>query len=168
MSKRLEEIIGNVVAVIALLLFLFLMGQSLGHLIVERKVNDTITIVNESHTTDTIYKIDTIVVSKPKLVYVDRIKTIYVEDSVDVEQKVYCDSNYTAWVSGIDPELDSIRVYNHITSIFDTITIVRDNYITTNSKKKNWSLGVSAGYGVGNNGLSPFVGITLTRNLFRF
>lgn len=36
--------------------------------------------------------------------------TLYVE--VTREQKVYRDTNYTAWVSGILPALDSIQIYN--------------------------------------------------------
>ena len=53
---------------------------------------------------------DTICVSSRKCIGVsDTIKdSVFVE--VPIEQKVYSDSNYTAWVSGYNPKLDSIHI----------------------------------------------------------
>ena len=86
-------------------------------------------------------------------------------DSVAVEipitQKVYEDSAYTAWVSGYQPSLDSLRIYRQT----QTITIVE------REKPKRWSVGVTAGYGLtmqGSPRLEPFVGIGLTYNLWNF
>ena len=86
-------------------------------------------------------------------------------DSVAVEipitQKVYEDSNYTAWVSGYKPSLDSLRIYRQT----QTITIVE------REKPKRWSIGVTAGYGITMQGslqLEPFIGIGLTYNLWSF
>ena len=86
-------------------------------------------------------------------------------DSVAVEipitQKVYEDSTYTAWVSGYQPSLDSLRIYRQT----QTITIVE------RKKPKRWSVGVTAGYGItmqGSPQLEPFVGIGLTYNLWNF
>lgn len=86
-------------------------------------------------------------------------------DSVAVEipitHKVYEDSNYTAWVSGYKPSLDSLRIYQQT----QTITIVE------RKKPKRWSVGVTAGYGItmqGSPQLEPFIGIGLTYNLWSF
>ena len=37
-------------------------------------------------------------------------------------QKEYRDSNYVAWVSGVEPQLDSIMVFNNTEYIFKTAT----------------------------------------------
>lgn len=69
--------------------------------------------------------------------------TIYVGDTVlPVEQKVYADSNYTAYVSGYRPRLDSVFVYP------TTTTITNDVYHTiTKMNNRRWGLGLQAGYG---------------------
>ena len=47
--------------------------------------------------------------------------TIHVGDTVlPVEQKIYQDSNYTAYVSGYNPNLDSLKVYPK------TVTVTND------------------------------------------
>lgn len=83
-------------------------------------------------------------------------------DSVEVEipivQNVYEDSTYKAWVSGYDVRLDSVRIINKTEIITNTIK----------QKKKPWGIGIGVGYGVGAKGISPFVGITLSYNLFEF
>ena len=67
--------------------------------------------------------------------------TIY--DSIDVElpisQKYYEDSTFCAWVSGYQPNLDSIKIYQH--KEIETITI-------HTAERKKWSIGVSGGVGV--------------------
>lgn len=84
--------------------------------------------------TDTVteYKIvrDTTFVERPK-VYKEIIRdTIQLNSLLDngskhlvVSQKEYRDSNYVAWVSGIEPQLDSIMVFNNTEYIFKTSTI---------------------------------------------
>ena len=66
-----------------------------------------------------------------------------VKDSVNVvlpiTQKHYEDSAYSAWVSGYQPNLDSIKVYQR--KEIQTITI-------TTKEQKRWSIGVSGGIGV--------------------
>lgn len=66
---------------------------------------------------------------------------------VPITQKEYLTDNYHAWVSGHNPSLDSI-------DIFRTTT-----YITKRQPARRWGIGVTAGYGIGKNGLSPYVGI---------
>lgn len=69
--------------------------------------------------------------------------TLTVYDSVDVvlpiSQKHYEDSTFSAWVSGYQPNLDSIKVYQR--KEIQTITI-------TTKEQKRWSIGVSGGIGV--------------------
>ena len=86
--------------------------------------------------TDTIsvteYKtiVDTIFVDKPKY-YKEVVRdtvplNLFVtnEDScLVVTQKEYRDSNYVAWVSGVEPQLDSIMVFNNTEYVFKTSTI---------------------------------------------
>lgn len=84
--------------------------------------------------TDTVtkYKIvrDTTFVERPK-VYKEIIRdTIQLNSLLDngskhlvVSQKEYRDSNYVAWVSGVEPQLDSIMVFNNTEYVFKTSTI---------------------------------------------
>ena len=82
-----------------------------------------------------------------------------VEVEIPIERKVYGDSTYRAYVSGYMPSLDSLV----ITMPQQTIYI--------REKKKRWSVGVQAGYGVSMAGgvrLTPYIGIGLTYDLFSF
>lgn len=82
--------------------------------------------------TVTEYKIvrDTTFVERPK-VYKEIIRdTIQLNSLLDngskhlvASQKEYRDSNYVAWVSGIEPQLDSIMVFNNTEYVFKTATI---------------------------------------------
>lgn len=82
--------------------------------------------------TVTEYKIvrDTTFVERPK-VYKEIIRdTIQLNSLLDngskhlvVSQKEYRDSDYVAWVSGVEPQLDSIMVFNNTEYIFKTATI---------------------------------------------
>ena len=78
-----------------------------------------------------------------------------------ITQKVYRDSNYTAYVSGWHPSLDSIAVINRTI----TNTITRTEY----KKRSRWNVGVVAGYGYGiqYHHFEPFVGVAITYNIFR-
>ena len=86
--------------------------------------------------TDTIsvteYKtiVDTIFVDKPKYykeVVRDTVPLNQFARNEDnylvVTQKEYRDSNYVAWVSGVEPQLDSIMVFNSTEYVFKTSTI---------------------------------------------
>lgn len=75
----------------------------------------------------------------------ERVDTIYVP--VPITQKEYASENYRAWVSGYNAALDSIDVFPKTVHVTKTVPVRR------------WGLGVMAGYGVGRNGLSPYVGI---------
>lgn len=81
---------------------------------------------------DTLHRIDTVTVSLPFV------------------QKQYKDSNYSAWVSGYEPSLDSIK-------IFPKTIIVRESKV---ERKKDRRWGVYGGVGIGVSGrVTPYVGI---------
>ena len=85
------------------------------------------------------------------------------KDSVSVDvpivQKRYSDSTYTAWVSGYEAKLDSIRVYAR--REVETIK-VRD-------PPKRFVVSLNVGYGLTlRNGLQPYVGIGVGYKLFSF
>lgn len=88
-----------------------------------------------------------------------------IRDSIDVPipimQKRYDDSLYTAWVSGFEPNLDSLRL--HQPEIITTITktIVKPSPLIT--------VGIQAGggYGVFNRQFDMYVGAGVQINLWR-
>lgn len=124
-------------------------------------INTTDTFINiKPHYINTI-TIDTI------------IDTLYTIDSVlvpvyiPITQKHYSDSIYNksdtaiidSYVSGYKVNLDSTKV------IFkNKIEIPVSVYKNTS----NWSIGLSAGYGISKDGFSPIIGISLNYKLFNF
>ena len=98
--------------------------------------------------TVTEYKIvrDTTFVERPK-VYKEIIRdTIQLNSLLDngskhlvVSQKEYRDSDYVAWVSGIEPQLDSIMVFKNTEYVFKTSTI--ETVKTIEDKTGKWFTG---------------------------
>lgn len=126
--------------------------------------NAAITDTVKSTITRTEHKRDTLMLPYP-MPYI----TQFTGDSIKVgnkfvpkEQKVYKDSNYMAWISGVCPKLDSIAVYPN------TITITNDIYHTVTKYKppKRWGIGITAGYGIGRNGLSPYIGVGISYRIY--
>lgn len=66
---------------------------------------------------------------------------------VPINQKEYLTENYHAWVSGYNPSLDSIDIFRKTMSI------------AKRQSSRRWGIGIMAGYGIGRNGLSPYIGI---------
>ncbi len=75
------------------------------------------------------------------------------------QQRYTDDSTYTAWVSGYQPRLDSIRTYRRTTAI--TREIVRP------APHGRWSAGVQAGYGITPHGFQPYIGLGIGFRLTR-
>lgn len=73
---------------------------------------------------------------------------------VPITQKEYQTENYRAWVSGYKPSLDSVWVY--------------PEKIIIREKPRRWGLGLSVGYGIGRNGLSPVIAVTVNYNLWQW
>lgn len=101
-------------------------------------VYDTI----RTHSTDTLFSDSTTVI-------------------LPITQKVYKDSTYEAWVSGYMPALDSIRVFQPVTTITNTITQTEVRY-----KIKRWGLGVQVGVGFTPSKIEPYIGLGVTYNIF--
>lgn len=106
---------------------------------------------------DTLYLLSPL----PYLAWIDKTDTIYVSDSCwhMREYKEYQDSCYFAKVSGVAPRLDEIRVYPK--TVYETQYIYRDVV----HKSKRWGVGLSAGYGVGKDGFTPVLAVTVNYNI---
>lgn len=83
--------------------------------------------------------------------------SIPVAVDIPISRSVYQDSNYRAVVSGYKAKLDSMDVYGKI------ITKTRWYPKMYNPK---WSVGIVGGYGASSKGLSPFVGIGVSYNIY--
>ena len=89
---------------------------------------------------------DTIFVGKPKF-YKEVVRdtvplNLFVRNEDNylvVTQKEYRDSNYVAWVSGVEPQLDSIMVFNNTEYVFKTSTI--ETVKTIEDKTGKWFTG---------------------------
>ena len=115
---------------------IFLLGVLVGFVCSKlvSKQNDIKPQCNYETKTDTVteYKIisDTEFVERPKLCKEIIRDTVWLDSLLDndynhliVSQKEYRDSDYVAWVSGIEPQLDSIMVFNNTEYVFKTATI---------------------------------------------
>lgn len=132
-------------------------------------------IEKEMVKTDTIIKTDTIRIIEPIPQYVTKIKTVkdtlrttdtipqYVEVEVPIEQKTYKDSSYYAVISGYKASLDTLEVFPKET----TITIEKTSYI---KDKKKFGVGLQVGYGFDpiHKQSSPYIGVGIQYNLFKF
>lgn len=123
---------------------------------------------NTEVVTDTIFKVvkvDRPIVRESTIVKYEVVRlpiandTICVSDTikdsifvqVPIEQKVYSDSNYTAWVSGYRPRLDSISITHQEVSF---------HKLVNNSKgSKRLFIGIQVGYGITPRGMQPYLGI---------
>lgn len=78
--------------------------------------------------------------------------------AVPLTQKEYRDSNYTAWVSGFMPRLDSIEVRSKVITVRQTVT-----------KRNAFSIGLTGGMGYGVFTKKPdvWVGVGVTWNILR-
>lgn len=130
---------------------IFLLGVLVGTICSELiPKNELIPQYNYVTKTDTVteYKIvrDTTFVERPN-VYKEIIRdTIQLDSLIDngskhlvVSQKEYRDSNYVAWVSGVEPQLDSIMVFNNTEYVFKTSTI--ETVKTIEDKTGKWFTG---------------------------
>ena len=73
-------------------------------------------------------------------------------------QRHYSDSTFDAWISGVDPRLDSIKTYQTNMVITKEIPVIQ-------VKKSRWGLGIQAGYGASKDGLSPYIGVGVSYNV---
>lgn len=117
-----------------------------------RTVTDTI-IERETITAipDTVFRTVALGEKTVKVVVHDTLcKTDTVTISLPFVQKQYKDSSYSAWISGYEPSLDSIRV-------FSKTTIIRESKVVR-QKDRRW--GVFGGVGIGvSDRITPCVGV---------
>ena len=131
---------------------IFLLGVLVGFVCSKlvSKQNDIKPQCNYETKTDTVteYKIirDTAFVERPKLCKEIIRDTVWLDSLLDndynhliVSQKEYRDSDYVAWVSGIEPQLDSIMVFNNTQYVFKTSTI--ETIKTIEDKTGKWFTG---------------------------
>ena len=131
---------------------IFLLGVLVGFVCSKlvSKQNDIKPQCNYETKTDTVteYKIirDTTFVEKPKLCKEIIRDTVWLDSLLDndynhliVSQKEYRDSDYVAWVSGVEPQLDSIMVFNNTEYVFKTSTI--ETVKTIEDKTGKWFTG---------------------------
>ena len=95
------------------------------------------------------------VVTRYKWVNVERVKDTTIVNEVSevvfdtirirlpIESKHYTAESYDAWVSGYEPQLDSIKVYQR----------------EVKTKQSRWSIGLQGGVGLTPKGVQPYIGI---------
>lgn len=83
-----------------------------------------------------------------------------VEVEVPIEQRIYEDSTYKAYVSGFRPSLDSIEIMQPRTEI-------RIRERIENKKPPRWSLGIQGGYGLTPKGMQPYIGVGVAYRLHK-
>ncbi len=78
--------------------------------------------------------------------------------TIPITQNLYETDDYRAYVSGYKARLDSIFITSR-----QTVVRIRDP-----AKKKRFSVGIQAGYGMTPKGFQPYIGIGVSVNLFNF
>lgn len=90
-------------------------------------------------------------ISKKHTDYKDSIIYDSIDVDIPISQKYYESKDYKAWVSGYEPSLDSIKVYQKTIEIKETIT----------KTPSRWNIGVFGGYGYGfsSKRFEPVIGV---------
>ena len=138
-------------------------AQTITHIDTTRVVvYDTVTYRQPIAVDSVVLRYETIKVRK---VVSDTVKVMdSAEDSVSVEipitQKHYADSTYSAWVSGYEPCLDSIKIYPRT----EMVTITKQ----IQDKPKRCGIGIQCGIGYGKGGFSPYIGVGVQYNIIRW
>lgn len=122
-------------------------------------VRDTITIRQPRETQRTIVRTVTVPVHR-------QVNDTLITDTamLPIEQALYEDSTYRAWVSGYQPQLDSIQVFRR------EVTVFRDRTVTVTQRKQPPRLSVGltggAGYGLTTHRPDVFIGLGVTYRLW--
>lgn len=113
---------------------------------------------------DIILRHDTVRITEPVAISVKTVDTVYltlpaqadtVRVPIPIEQKEYSTPEYSAWVSGYRPALDSLRL--------NLPVIERTRYRP--SPQQRVSVGIQAGYGITQRGLQPYIGVGVAYRL---
>ena len=155
----------KVMTILCVILLMFSIG-----ILMEQKYRQKSPLELPEIKVDTLVVRDTIMQYKP--IFVDKIKvdsvlvpvkdTIVIRDSVyiymDREKITWRDSLCEVYASGIMTQVDSVRHFQE----YKYITIETQVPVKV---KSHWGLGVNAGYGVGQGGLTPYIGIGVSYNI---
>lgn len=119
-------------------------------------------IINTKIDTLVITRVDTFVQINPEYKYKKIIDTLIIHTTKDsivylpIEQKYYGKANsYDCWISGINPQLDSIKVYNKTIDHYITNTITEKIY------PRKLDLYMQLGGYMIDKGVVPFIGLDL-------
>ena len=121
------------------------------------------------YNTDTLLIHDTVTIITPRYVSEKKVESRQYKvrlDSVgdtitvcmDMVSRRYSGELYDAYISGIEPNLDSIHIYTPRSIVTRTVPAV----------SKRWHFGVAAGAAATPRGLQPYIGIGITYSLFAF
>lgn len=132
--------------------------------------------VQTQSVSDTVVVHDTLIVRQPPVTAQAPLpsrKVTVPADSVDMHpqgdsasvtlpavSRKYAGEGYEAYVSGIEPRLDSLR-------LFTTSSLITTR-IAAPARCSRWSIGVSAGYAATPRGLQPYIGIGVSYRILSF
>ena len=78
---------------------------------------------------------------------------------IPITQKTYETDEYKAWVSGYEPELDSINIYRRTETVTNTLYL--------DKKRRRWGGIVGVGAGISHKGtVTPMVGVMIGYKIF--
>ena len=115
-------------------------------------VIDTVTVTDIRHDTCYVSRLDTVFLRYADTLHTtDTVRVVVPISTYHFQEK----GLYDITASGYHLSIDSISVFPKTTYKY-----IEDN--------RRWSVGIQAGVGVSKNGLSPYVGIGVSYNFFRF
>lgn len=106
-------------------------------------IRDTITLYKPKEVAKKVFLHDTLYFPVPDSVLIEKTDTLFLP--LVKEQRKYGSDDYTAWVSGVSPQLDSILVFPKTTIITKPTPVY---------KKQKWGVGLQGGVGA----VQPFKG----------
>lgn len=106
-------------------------------------LRDTITLYKPKEVAKKVFLHDTLYFPVPDSVLIEKTDTLFLP--LVKEQRKYGSDDYTAWVSGVSPQLDSILVFPKTTIITKPTPVY---------KKQKWGVGLQGGVGA----VQPFKG----------
>lgn len=180
MMKKMKD---NILIWVSFFLFLFLLGFTyiqrdvIRDYLIGTMKTDTV-MVEKS---DTVWKTDSFFKEKPIPKYVEIVKrdTVYKNGKpieLVTENKTYNDTIecaedtavVTSYISGVNPNLDSLKVKLSRREIIKTNTITVTKYITPKKKfTDHFKVGVGVGYGYGmiNKNFDTYLGVSINYEL---
>ncbi len=133
--------------------------------------------------TDTLWIKDTVFIRQPRyisqkdtgtlLIPADRTDTVTIHDTLYItlprQQRYYRTPNYQAWISGHQPQLDSLDIFRNTALIQNTTSLITP--LPTKQIPKRLGIGIQLGYGIiiaEQPKFCPYVGVGISYNLINF